>query len=269
MNVTTQPLDAGRLRDSLVGPWAQLDVVERTGSTNADLMAAAADGAPDRTVLVAEHQDAGRGRLTRSWVSPAGSGITVSVLLRPAGVPPSRFAWLPLLAGLAVLETVRQFSPAPAGLKWPNDVLIGREPRKVAGILAEVADAHRPAVVIGIGLNVAAAPSDQPFATSLAAESGAVDRGAVLVALLSRLAAREAEWRDGRGDPERTRLRADYRAACASLGSEVRVELPGGTLITGIAEDVDPDGRLLLLDPSGHRRAVSAGDVVHLRPADH
>ena len=63
-------------------------------------------------------------------------------------------------------------------------------------------------------------------------------------------------------------MRADYRAACASLGSQVRVELPGGTLITGIAEDVDPDGRLLLLDPAGHRRAVSAGDVVHLRPTD-
>jgi BirA family transcriptional regulator, biotin operon repressor / biotin---[acetyl-CoA-carboxylase] ligase len=267
MNVTAQPLNAEALRAALVGPWAQLDVVERTGSTNADLLAAAAGGAPDRTVLVAEHQEAGRGRLTRNWVSPAGSGITVSVLLRPAGVPPSRFAWLPLLAGLAVLDTVRQFVTAPAGLKWPNDVLIGRQPRKVAGILAE-ADAQLPAVIIGIGLNVAAAPADQPFATSLAAQGGEADRDAVLVALLSRLAARECQWREGRGDPERTRLRADYRAACSSLGSEVRVELPGGTLITGIAEDVDPDGRLLLLDPAGRRRAVSAGDVVHLRPAD-
>jgi BirA family biotin operon repressor/biotin-[acetyl-CoA-carboxylase] ligase len=90
----------------------------------------------------------------------------------------------------------------------------------------------------------------------------------VLVALLTNLAEREAHWRAGRGDPEQTRLRADYRAACASLGSEVRVELPGGTQLTGIAEDVDPDGRLLLLEPAGHRRAVSAGDVVHLRPAD-
>ena len=89
-------------------------MVERTGSTNADLIAAAAAGAPDRTVLVAEYQDAGRGRLARSWVSPPGSGITVSVLLRPAGVPPSRFGWLPMLAGLAVLDTVREFSAAPA-----------------------------------------------------------------------------------------------------------------------------------------------------------
>jgi BirA family biotin operon repressor/biotin-[acetyl-CoA-carboxylase] ligase len=267
MNVTARPLDAGSLRAALVGPWAQLDVVERTGSTNADLIAAAAADAPDRTVLVAEHQDAGRGRLARSWVSPPGSGITVSVLLRPAGVPPSRFGWLPMLAGLAVLDTVREFSTTPARLKWPNDVLLGRDQRKVAGILAEVADAHRPAVVIGIGINVGAAPPDQPQATALAAEGGPVERDRVLIGLLARLAAREAEWRAGRGDPDLTRLRADYRAACATLGSEVRVELPGGPVITGIAEDVDPDGRLLLLDPHGHRRAVTAGDVVHLRPA--
>jgi BirA family biotin operon repressor/biotin-[acetyl-CoA-carboxylase] ligase len=268
MNVTAQPLDAEALRAAVLGPWAQLDVVERTGSTNADLMAAAVAGAPDRTVLVAEYQESGRGRLTRSWVSPPGTGITVSVLLRPAGVPPSRFGWLPLLAGLAVLDTVREFTSAPARLKWPNDVLLGERQHKVAGILAEVADAHRPAVIIGIGLNVGAAPADQPAATAMAAEGGPAERGAVLITLLTRLAEREEQWRQGRGDPETTRLRADYRAACASLGSRVRVELPGGTLITGIAEDVDPDGRLLLLDPAGHRRAVSAGDVVHLRPTD-
>ena len=269
MNVTTQPLDAGALRAALVGPWAQLDVVERTGSTNADLLAAATAGARDRIVLVAEYQEAGRGRMSRSWVSPPGTGLTVSVLLRPVGVPASRFGWLPLLTGLAVLDTVRRFSSAPAGLKWPNDVLIGeREPRKVAGILAEVADARGPAVVIGIGMNVGAAPPDQPFATSLAGEGVGTERDAVLVALLTNLAEREAQWREGRGDPERTRLRADYRAACASLGSDVRVELPSGNVITGIAEDVDPDGRLLLLEPAGHRRAVAAGDVVHLRPAD-
>ncbi len=268
MDRTVRPLDPDALRAALVGPWAQLDVVERTGSTNADLMAAAAAGAPDRTVLVAEHQEAGRGRLTRTWVAPPGSGITVSVLFRPIGVPPSRFGWLPLLAGLAVLDTVRSLTAAPAALKWPNDVLVGPAQRKVAGILAEVADHLRPAVVVGIGLNVAASPPDQPGATSLSAEGLDSGREVVLAALLSRLAEREAAWRDARGDADACALRADYRAGCATLGSEVRVELPGGTGLTGIAEDVDPDGRLLLLDPAGHRRAVTAGDVVHLRPAD-
>ncbi len=268
MNRTAQPLDAQALRAALVGPWDRLDVVERTGSTNADLLAAAAAGAPDRTVLVAEHQDAGRGRLARSWVSPPGAGLTVSVLFRPTGVHPSRFGWLPLLAGLAALDAVRSVTGLPAGLKWPNDLLVGEEPKKVAGILAEVADPARPAVVVGIGINVDAFPPDQPGATSLVAEAGRpVDRAELLVALLTRLAEREAVWRAGRGDADATRLRADYRAGCHSLGSPVRVELPGGTSVSGIAEDVDADGRLLLLDAAGHRRAVAAGDVVHLRPA--
>jgi BirA family transcriptional regulator, biotin operon repressor / biotin---[acetyl-CoA-carboxylase] ligase len=267
MNRTVQPLDAGALRAALGGRWAQVDVVDRTGSTNADLLAAAADGAPDHTVLVAEHQDAGRGRLTRSWIAPPGSGITVSVLLRPTGVSPSRFGWLPLLAGLALLDAVRAVCDVPAGLKWPNDLLLGPGQRKAAGILAEVGDAVRPAVVVGIGLNVAASPPDQPGATSLAAEGVSVDRTHMLITLLGCLAEREAQWRAGRGDPEATRLRADYRAGCATLGSEVKVEMPGGTVLHGIAEDVDRDGRLLLLDPAGHRRAVAAGDVVHLRPS--
>jgi BirA family transcriptional regulator, biotin operon repressor / biotin---[acetyl-CoA-carboxylase] ligase len=267
MNLTARPLDAGALRAALVGPWAQLDVVDATGSTNADLMAAAAAGVPDRTVLVAEHQETGRGRMGRSWVAPPGTGLAVSVLLRPVGVSPSRFGWLPLLTGLAVLDTVRACTGLHACLKWPNDLLLGAEQRKAAGILAEVADPLRPAVVIGIGLNVLAAPPEQPAATSLAGEGAGVDRATVLAELLTRLAERESVWREGRGDPDATGLRADYRAACASLGSEVRVELPGGATIGGIAEDVDSDGRLLLLDPAGHRRAVAAGDVVHLRPA--
>jgi BirA family transcriptional regulator, biotin operon repressor / biotin---[acetyl-CoA-carboxylase] ligase len=267
MNRTVQPLDADALRAALGGRWAQVDVVERTGSTNADLLVAAADGAPDRSVLVADHQEAGRGRLARSWVAPPGSGLAVSVLLRPTGVPPSRFGWLPLLAGLALLDTIRTVTDVPAGLKWPNDLLLGAGQRKAAGILAEVGDAVRPAVVIGIGLNVAASPPDHPGATSLAAEGATVDRGQVLTTLLGCLAERESAWRESRGDPEATRLRADYRAGCATLGSEVKVELPGGSTLHGIAEDVDRDGRLLLLEPAGRRRAVAAGDVVHLRPS--
>ncbi|WP_214406737.1 biotin--[acetyl-CoA-carboxylase] ligase [Pseudonocardia lacus] len=272
MNRTDQPLDVDALRAGVVGPWAGIDVVERTGSTNADLLAAAAAGAPDRTVLTADHQDAGRGRLTRSWAAPAGTGIAVSVLLRPQGVAPSRFGWLPLLAGLAVLDTVREVGVGTAGLKWPNDCLVGVEQRKVAGILAEVSGQVSgqisPAVVLGIGLNVTAAPPDTPTATSLAAEGCDASRTDVLVTLLRRLAEREAEWRDARGDPDAHRLRADYRAGCLSLGSQVRVELPAAAPIVGIAEDVDRDGRLLLLDAAGHRRAVAAGDVVHVRPTD-
>jgi len=267
MDRTDQSLDVDALRAAVVGPWAALDVVERTGSTNADLLAAAAAGAPDRAVLTTEHQDAGRGRLTRSWAAPPGTGIAVSVLLRPQGVPASRFGWLPLLAGLAVLDTVRELGVETAGLKWPNDCLLGTGQRKVAGILAEVTGHVSPAIVLGIGLNVTDVPPDTPTATSLAAEGCPASRDDVLVTLLRRLAERESEWRDARGDPDAHRLRADYRAGCLSLGAEVRVELPAAAAVVGIAEDVDRDGRLLLLDAAGRRRAVAAGDVVHVRPA--
>jgi BirA family biotin operon repressor/biotin-[acetyl-CoA-carboxylase] ligase len=268
MKRTAEPLDVDALREAVVGPWTQLDVVAETGSTNADLLAAAAEGLPDRCVLTTEFQSAGRGRMTRGWVNPAGTGIAVSVLLRPTGVPASRFGWLPLVAGLAVLDTVRACGVTDAGLKWPNDCLVGRHQRKVAGILAEVADQVRPAIVLGIGMNVAAAPPDQPFATCLADVGVTASRTEVLSTLLLKLAEREDAWRAARGDAEAVRLHADYRSGCASLGSEVRVELPGGGSIVGIAEDVDRDGRLLLLDAAGRRRAVAAGDVVHVRPAD-
>jgi BirA family biotin operon repressor/biotin-[acetyl-CoA-carboxylase] ligase len=204
-------------------------------------------------------------------VTPPGTAIAVSVLLRPAGVPTDRFGWLPLLAGLAVHAAVRAAVPATTCLKWPNDVLVGPAQRKAAGILAEASSGpDGTAVVLGIGLNVLGSPETlPPGATSLAAEGARdVDRHALLIAVLTELAARESAWRAVAGDPDTDRLRADYRAVCGSLGAEVRVELPGGMTVTGMAEDVDGDGRLLMLGEDGHRRAIAAGDVVHLRPVD-
>ena len=273
---STRPWDAAALRAALTGPrgpWSRLEVAQRIGSTNAELLAAA--DAPDRAVLVAEQQDAGRGRLGRAWVTRPGEAIAVSVLLRPQGIAPERFGWLPLLAGLAVHDAVAAVAPGPACLKWPNDLLLGVGQRKAGGILAEATTGpDGTAVVLGIGLNVGsgvgAAPDDlPPGATSLAAEGApGVDRAELLVAVLTRLAAREAAWRAAAGDPDVGHLRAAYREVCGSLGAEVRVELPGGMAVAGMAEDVDGDGRLLLLGVDGHRRAVAAGDVVHLRPVD-
>ncbi|GAY10022.1 biotin--[acetyl-CoA-carboxylase] ligase [Pseudonocardia sp. N23] len=267
------PLDIDVLRPALVapvGPWNRVELVAETGSTNADLLVAAAAGAPDRSVLVAERQTSGRGRLARSWESPPGAGLTVSVLWRPEGVPADRFGWLPMLAGLALLDTVREVCAAPSGLKWPNDLLLGSEGRKAAGILAEMTavTGGGPGVVLGIGLNVNATIPQLPAgATSLAEEGAAgIDRAELLVALLRRLAERELRWRDARGDAEAVGLRSDYRSGCLSLGAQVRVELPGGDAIIGMAEDVDAHGRLLVLGAAGARRPVAAGDVVHLRP---
>ncbi|MCE0766666.1 biotin--[acetyl-CoA-carboxylase] ligase [Pseudonocardia kujensis] len=270
-----QPFDEHALRHALLGPagrWARLDVVEETGSTNADLMAEALAGAPDGSVLVTEHQTKGRGRLDRTWEAPRGSGIAVSVLWRPEGIPAERLGWLPMLAGVALLDAIRTVAPDVAsGLKWPNDLLLGHDRRKGAGILAEMTPVSGggPGVVLGMGVNVDAPAGTLPeTATSLAAEGARVDRSELLVTLLRNLAEREAAWRAAAGDADESGLRADYRAGCLSLGSEVRVEMPGGTALVGMAEDVDPQGHLLVLEPDGHRRAIAAGDIVHLRPAD-
>jgi BirA family biotin operon repressor/biotin-[acetyl-CoA-carboxylase] ligase len=269
--VENRALDAVALRTELADVVNGLEVVARTGSTNADLLAAARDGAPDRTVLVAEHQDAGRGRLDRRWASPPGAGLTFSVLLRPAQVSPARLGWLPLLAGLALVRTVRD-AGADAVLKWPNDLLVGPGRAKCAGVLAEAlrGGAGQGAVVLGIGLNVATRPEELPagvHATSLLAEGIDARRDELLVVLLRRLMAAEADWRAVGGDPVACGLLAGYREVCATLGLPVRIEQPGGDVLVATALDVDGDGRLVVRDQTGATRAVAAGDVVHLREA--
>jgi BirA family biotin operon repressor/biotin-[acetyl-CoA-carboxylase] ligase len=270
------PLDADALRRTLgppTGAWASLDVVASTGSTNADLLARATgpDAAPDRSVLVAEHQDAGRGRRDRVWEDRASEGLTFSVLLRPREVAPERWGWAPLLAGLALVEAVGRVSSVPAALKWPNDLLLGAEPAaKGAGILAEVGagSGGDRALVIGIGLNVATPVADLPAgATSLAAEGADPGRDAVLVAVLRALADLDERWRGAHGDVVAAGIVDDYRARCATLGREVSVALPGDRVLAGRAVDVDRDGRLAVRAPDGGTTVVSAGDVVHVRPA--
>lgn len=263
------PLRALALRKALVvegGLWSRLDVVDETGSTNADLAAAASAGAGEGRVLVAEHQVAGRGRLGRVWSAPERSALTFSVLLRPPPETRSAWGWLPLIAGLSVVGPVRRLGELDAGLKWPNDVLVagpGGE-RKLAGLLAEVAG---DAVVVGAGLNVSLREDELPVpaATSLAvAGSEVTDRDPVLRAVLRELATRYVAWRDAGGDAEACGLAADYRAACVTVGRDVTVHLPGGTERRGRAVDVDAAGRLVVAGPDGVD-TLAAGDVVHLR----
>ncbi|MGH3822410.1 MAG: biotin--[acetyl-CoA-carboxylase] ligase [Pseudonocardiaceae bacterium] len=271
-NLERPPLRADALRRALVapvGPYAALDVVPTVASTNDALVDAARYGAPDRTVLIAEHQSAGRGRAERSWVAPARSGLMFSVLLRPAEVPPARWSWLPLLAGVALCRTVSAAGELPAALKWPNDLLLGAQGRKAAGILAEVVP-DGPTVVLGIGLNVTVRPDELPIpsATSLAIEQAAcTDRDPLLRTLLRALDTELRQWCEHQGDPVASGLRAAYQQRCATLGEQVRVELPGQPELTGTAVDVDIDGRLVV-QSEGRRRALSAGDLTHVR-VDH
>jgi BirA family biotin operon repressor/biotin-[acetyl-CoA-carboxylase] ligase len=258
------PLRSASLRRGLVaadGLWTDIRVLETAASTNAEVAAAARDGAPEGLVVVAESQTAGRGRRDRAWTTPPRAGLTFSVLLRPS-FPAAGWGWLPLLAGLAVATPVRAMSEVDVRLKWPNDVLVGE--RKLGGILTEVVGTG---VVVGIGLNVSLRADELPVpaATSLALEGSAVvDREPVLRAALRELERRYRDLTRAGGDAVASGLAADYRAACATLRRDVRVELPGPRVVEGRAVDVDGDGRLVL-DTAGGPQTVAAGDVIHVR----
>ncbi len=259
-------LDIDRLLVALAPRWARVQVVALTESTNADLVADVA--APDRSALAAEHQSAGRGRLDRSWSSPPRAGITVSALLRPP-VPLALWGWLPLLTGVAVHEAIRATTGIETGLKWPNDVLSagnGDFRDKLAGILAQTAG---DAVVLGIGVNVSTTAEELPAtnATSLALEGAPdVDRTALLIAILTTLDARFAQWVDCDADAAACGLASAYEQRCVTLGRAVRVTMAGDDApVDGEAVGLDDLGRLLVRTPDG-TRTIGAGDVEHLRP---
>ena len=259
------PVDAAyverRLADREV-PWPRPIVVPSTGSTNADVMSLALDGAPEGTVVVADEQTAGRGRLGRSWVSAPGTGLWCSVLVRMA--PAAGSGLLPLLAGVAVVEAVRRHG-VEASLKWPNDVVVdgpaldgGPGPRKLAGILSE-SDGD-DAVVIGIGVNVSQDEQGLPVpaATSLALEGAPVARGDLLVDILTVLHSAVSDLRREGGA-----LAMDaYRERCLTIGRDVSVVLPTGETLVGRAVGVGDDGQLHVRTAE-KTVSVAAGDVIH------
>jgi BirA family biotin operon repressor/biotin-[acetyl-CoA-carboxylase] ligase len=279
----------------------RLEVLETAGSTNAELVerASGADAAswPDLSVIVTDHQTAGRGRLGRSWTAPAGTSLAISVLLRPGlpreGREPEGFVavpaapalgycppvpiaspdaadelvhdslgWIPLLAGLATTRAVRSLG-APATLKWPNDVLIGA--KKVSGILSELLPAAA-GVVVGVGLNLSIPADELPVdtATSLLVAGVSVEADAALVAFLTEFTGVYRAFVAAGGDVQASGLRAAVVEACDTLGRSVRVQLPAGEPLLGTAVDIDTSGRLVV-EANGRRTAVAAGDVTHLR----
>lgn len=278
-------LDPERLRAALLaprGPLARLDVVGETGSTNtdlADLARARPADVPDLSVLTAEMQTAGRGRLDRTWTAPVRSSLFVSVLLRPVNaagrpLPTQSYGWLSLLAALSLAGSVARRTGVEARLKWPNDVMV--DGRKLAGVLAQLvpgSGGNPPAVVVGAGLNVTLTDEDLPVptATSLLMEyASTTDRNILLEDYLLELSGNYRAFRAVDGDPaapwpDGTSLQEKISARMTTLGSEVRAELPGGTFLTGRAVKLDEHGSLILVDAMGERHAVVAGDVVHVR----
>lgn len=252
-----------RLRTTTFG--RRLHYRARTASTNLDLERLAAAGAPEGTVVVAETQSAGRGRLERGWFSPPGGGLYFSLLLRPA-IEPTRATSLPLILGLAVAETLERCAPGlRADVKWPNDILV--DGRKICGILcalqAETDLIHH--IVAGIGINVGLTRRDLPAAlrrtaTSLRIAAAAeVNRAALLADLLLALEQKYLVWRDQGLTPFLPAL----RARDALFGHEIEVERASGK-VRGRADGVETDGALRLRLADGRIELVCSGDA-HLR----
>jgi BirA family transcriptional regulator, biotin operon repressor / biotin---[acetyl-CoA-carboxylase] ligase len=241
----------------------QVQRFEEIDSTNTYLRERAREGAPEGLVAAADHQTAGRGRLDRRWESPAGSNLLVSVLLRPACDVDDLHLCTTAVA-LAAADACREAAGVEVSFKWPNDLLVGES--KLAGILAEVefAGGTPPAVVVGIGINVAWPGPPEAGGTCLEDESRRaqpVDRKVLLDHLLYALAPRREMLDDAQG---RRVLADEVRRHCSTLGQRIRVVLADEEL-TGVAHGIDRSGRLVVETETG-LRTVTAGDVIHLRP---
>jgi BirA family transcriptional regulator, biotin operon repressor / biotin---[acetyl-CoA-carboxylase] ligase len=228
-------------------------------STNDVARELACEGAPEGTLVVAEHQTAGRGRLNRRWHAPPGSSLLLSLVFRPS-LAPHQMQWLTMACGLAVVDAVAASTGLQAGLKWPNDVLIGA--CKVGGILTEVELRGEEVdhAVVGIGLNVnldpRQIPEDLPVpASSLSHELGRpVDRLDLLRVLLQAVEDRYMALRRGRSPHE------EWAQRLTTLGQRVVVR-QGGERLEGVAEGVGAEGALLLRLPDGRQKRILAGDI--------
>jgi BirA family biotin operon repressor/biotin-[acetyl-CoA-carboxylase] ligase len=266
------PLSAEAIQPGLDTLWLAREIVwlASTESTMRVAGELAARGAAHGTAVIAEEQTAGRGRLGRSFHSPPGANLYVSILLRPT--PPGMLApTLVLAAGVAVAECVAGWLGAPArvDLKWPNDVRIDR--KKTSGILVELAsEAARPVwAVLGIGVNLNVDPATFPAefrerATSLAAASGRpVDR----VAFTQRLFGTLERVLDLHASQGFAAVRPRFEAWFRMGGQPVRVLEPAGGTLEGVVAGVDPDGALRLRLADGRERRVLAGEVTLLPEA--
>jgi len=234
-----------------------------TTSTNDVARDLAARGAPEGTVVVADYQTAGRGRMGRRWLAPPGTALLCSILFRP-DAPAHRTTDLTTIVALAAADAIQQTAGLTVMLKWPNDLVVVRPDgwRKLGGLLTETglsADRLEYAVV-GIGINVniptEALPNLSPDATSILAETGqGTDRNLLLERMLEGVATRYERWQMGE------RPHAEWAARLATLGQPVRV-VTAESELQGIAERVDEDGALLLRTPDGVLHRVCAGDVL-------
>lgn len=239
------------LSQGLVNDLIHLGEVD---STNLELGRRIEANSPEFTVVVADSQTAGRGRLGRNWTSEPGSSLAVSILLRPH--PASR-GWITLLAGVAMARALREFG-LEAFVKWPNDVLIGS--KKVCGILAELrADGS---VILGAGLNLKNQQGAPETATSLEAQGLEVNADKALAYFLAAFRSRYSVLEQS-ADFAITKTLNELAEICGTLGQKVRADFPDGSSMSGTAKSIDRNGQLVIETPEPI--SVSAADVWHLR----
>ena len=267
-----QPLNAQTLQRVLatISLGRTLHVHGEVTSTNTLAMALAQEGASHGTVVVAETQTAGRGRLGRHWHSPSGNNLYCSILLR-SNLPNDRqtlwLSWVPLIAALAASRAVQTAAGLKSSVKWPNDILVAD--KKLGGILCESSGlgTDQMAVIVGVGLNVNIRREEFPeeirdIATSIFTESGQpLDRSALLASLLLEMETRCEAFLSG----HQSDIQKEYMIRCSTIGRRVRVELTQGETMQGTAQSVQPDGSLRVTMDTGKTVDVRTGDVIHIR----
>jgi BirA family transcriptional regulator, biotin operon repressor / biotin---[acetyl-CoA-carboxylase] ligase len=267
-------LQAEAIRSSLTTQrlGRTLQLFEEVDSTNSTAVALAQDGAVDGTVVIAEKQTAGKGRLGRNWYSPARDGLYCSIVLRPEAGQAEQFwnqsTWVPLMSAVAAVQAIEKITGLQVGVKWPNDLLIGEQ--KVAGLLCE-SSAREPGsnsfLILGIGLNVNMQQKDFPpelqdRATSLTVATGRpIDKTQMLCCLLREL----EQVLDDLKSARPADLVERYTARCVTVGRRVRIEGGKGRL-EGLAQSIGPDGSLRVSRDKDEKIVeVRAGDVIHVR----
>lgn len=257
---------------------SRFEWVSSVGSTNTELARRVRTGPagqwPHLSVLATDDQTAGKGRLGRDWMAPAGTSLAISILVRPStasGRPlnTEAWGWFGLIAGLAMTRACHTVPGIPpASLKWPNDVLL--DERKVCGVLSEVIDPHGPvAVIVGAGINLTLREDQLPVptATSLAlAGATEISADALLAGYLEEFARVMGVFLAAEGDAQGSGILQAVSQECGTLGRVVRVELPDGRQLVGTASAIAPSGAIVVTPADGTDDVeVAAGDVTHLR----
>ena len=268
------PLTRDTIHSTLSTRWLgrRIELFDSLPSTNREAAQLAQAEVEHGTVVIADSQTAGRGRLSRTWFSPPGANLYCSMILRTIR-PPERLtewlSWLPLISALAAAEAIEQVSSAHVSVKWPNDLLIAE--RKVGGILCESATGtgSDPFQIIGIGINVNIDRDDWPAdlrdsATSIWQERNiVVDRNRLLAQLLLEL----EQCLDELTIHGTSRLALAYHQRCSTIGHRVQATLANEDILVGLAEGIGQDGSLRV-QPQATHPGSGTPDVVHLRVAD-